>query len=188
MSPDVHSDDHTGGGRVAGDKQDTIVVPMRCSLNARPFRVIFSREHPHDPYIITDIRAGSSLSSAAPSGRAKNKQAKGAAEAGTTPAGGSLSLDAGELLWFGLRCPHCDDGRTMIECPGCDSLCCSGSLQDRLDGSYFTCGNCGTKGRLGGGEIERIGAQRAGGAPLALPEPKKGLLGGARRLLPRGKK
>jgi hypothetical protein len=171
----------------------SIVIPMRCSESGKRLRVIFARPQADMPYRVREIKSGSGVSTGVPPSDVP------ALTAGTPSANTihvsvtNQALDARQVNWIGFRCPHCDGRSTqsVIRCGRCGELVC-GSTYHVLDGGRydFSCGACGNKVRgFAGGTIDSFDAKPVGPLPSQSPAlpAGKGLLGAAKRMLPRGK-
>jgi hypothetical protein len=170
---------------------ESIVIQGRCRQTRKLFRVHFAHDGGHY-YRVESVRGGSSVSAAVQdshlleSGHAKSA----ATEAGTVSAVDGTEVSAWALDWSGAACPYCDAGSeygmSVVQCGGCAGVICGDGGKKR-----FNCPHCRQRLNVGvGGKsiesfLARPSAPARSDAP-ALP-PGRGLLGSAKRLLPRGK-
>ena len=120
----------------------SFTVPMRCSLDGRPFRVELSKRDGSKKWRIDRITPGM---------RVVATTSGAAASASLSP-----KLNSAEIDWSGWRCGVCGFGSSnegqFVQCGTCNELVCGAKVRDLGGGiQTFECyPACGGGGRMSG--------------------------------------
>lgn len=121
-----------GAFRAATGRPERFVTRCACAIHDKGFSVVYERNDPAQPFVLTGIY--------------KDGESTEAFGAG---AGRGRTLSPSEVDHTGWRCPYCESGQ-HIACDQCRATVCGGKTR-RYPGTsdVFTCrASCGARGTL----------------------------------------